>query len=283
MTQPDSTAAIRLLGGLLEARTGQQLSAGRQWRIETALRPLARKLGLPDIDALVGRLVSSNDDALASQVVDALLNNESSFFRDPGVFDLLNAGGFDRLRELRRPTKRLRIWSAGCSTGQEAYSLAIMMREDLARWAGWTIEIAGTDVSAGVVKRARTGRYSQFEIQRGLPVRTMLRWFQQDGDEWVISNALRGTVRFATHSLLQPAPGRFDLILCRNVMMYFGAAVRSSVFDRLADALDPGGILMLGAGETVIGQTKRFRADPGLRGLYVSPAPGANAADRRAA
>jgi chemotaxis protein methyltransferase CheR len=282
MSVASSESALRVLGGLLEARTGQQLVAGRMWRIETALRPIARELGLDGMDALVGRIVGARDKALTTRVVEALLNNESSFFRDPGVFDLLNGAGLDRLREARRDSRRLRIWSAGCSTGQEPYSIAMMLREGDARWAGWTFEIVGTDVSANAVTRAKAGRYSQFEIQRGLPVRTMLRWFTQRDDDWTIDGTLRRMVHFSEHSLLNPAPGRFDVILCRNVMMYFGAPTRAAVFSRLADALDPNGLLMLGAGETVIGQTPLFFADPKLRGLY-SAALDNHRLDRRAA
>jgi chemotaxis protein methyltransferase CheR len=265
----DQSSAIRVLGGLLEARTGQQLVAGRQWRIETALKPVARSLGLDGVDSLVAKLVSAKEEALATHVVEALLNNETSFFRDPGVFDLLNSTAFDRLRIARRDTKRLRIWSAGCSTGQEPYSLAIQFCEAEARWSGWSLDISATDVSEAAVMRARRGRYSQFEIQRGLPARTMLRWFEQNGEDWVIDNRLRRMVRFATHSLITPPPGQFDVILCRNVLMYFAPATRRTVFERLREALAPDGILMLGAGETVIGQTTRFAADPVLRGLYA--------------
>lgn len=265
------SAALRVLGGLLEARTGQQLIAGRQWRIETALKPVARELGLDGVDALVAKLLKGKEDALATQVVEALLNNETSFFRDPGVFDLLNSTAFDRLRTARRNIKRLRIWSAGCSTGQEAYSLAMLLCESEARWAGWSLDLSATDVSETAVARARRGRYSQFEIQRGLPVRTMLRWFEQQGEDWVVDNRLRRMIRFATHSLTTPPPGQYDVILCRNVLMYFAPPVRRAVFERLHEALAPDGVLMLGAGETVIGQTTRFAADPDLRGLYRAP------------
>jgi chemotaxis protein methyltransferase CheR len=267
---PNQSSAIRVLGGLLEARTGQQLVAGRQWRIETALKPVARELGLDGVDTIVAKLLKGNEDALATRVVEALLNNETSFFRDPGVFELLNSTAFDRLRAARRSAKRLRIWSAGCSTGQEPYSIAMQMCEAEARWAGWSIDISATDVSEAAVARARRGAYTQFEIQRGLPVRAMLRWFEQVGDEWVVDNRLRRMIRFATHSLITPPPGQYDVILCRNVLMYFAPTVRRAVFERLQEALAPDGVLMLGAGETVIGQTTHFAADPGLRGLYAT-------------
>jgi chemotaxis protein methyltransferase CheR len=262
-------ATVRILGGLLEARTGQQLVAGRQWRLETALKPLARELGLEGIDALVARLVSAKDEQLATRVVEALLNNETSFFRDPSVYDLLGGAALERLRSARADSRNLRIWSAGCSTGQEAYSLAMMLRDAEAHWARWSVDLAATDVSDVALARARRGRYSQFEIQRGLPVRTMLQWFQQDGDEWVVDARLRRMIRFSSHSLLDPPPGQFDVILCRNVLMYFAPTVRRAVFDRLHQALAPDGVLMLGAGETVIGQTTKFTADTKLRGLYL--------------
>lgn len=275
-------AAIRILGGLLEARTGQQLVAGRQWRVETALKPLARDLGLEGIDALVARLVSAKEDQLATRVVEALLNNETSFFRDPSIYSLLGGAALDRIRKARGDSRKLRIWSAGCSTGQEVYSVAMMIRDAEAHWARWTIDLVATDVSDVAVQRGRRGRYSQFEIQRGLPVRTMLRWFQQDGEEWVVDARLRRMVRFSAHSLLDPPPGQFDAILCRNVMMYFAPAMRRAVFDRLHQALAPDGILVLGAGETVIGQTTKFAADTSLRGLYL-PQPARISAERRVA
>ncbi len=271
MTAPDSnTAATRILSALLEARTGQQLSPARSWRIEASLKPLLRELGQASLDPLVGLLSSGKEDKLAGRVVEALLNNETSFFRDATVFDQLDRDAFEALRTARATTRRLRIWSAACSTGQEAYSLAIMLRDAGPRWAGWTFDILATDASASAVARARKGRYSRFEIQRGLPVRTMLRWFRETGEDWVADPLLARDIRFASHDIRQPAPGRFDLILCRNVLMYFAVPLRTQVLDRMADALDPGGILMLGAGETVIGQTERFASHPEMRGLYVA-------------
>lgn len=264
-------ASIRMLAGLLEARTGQQLLTSRIWRIETSLKPLLRERGFSDVDALAVEMVSGRDPALADQVVDALLNNETFFFRDHAVFQLLNGPALDLLHGARSRQKRLRIWSAGCSTGQEVLSLAIMFAEDRVRWAGWTIDILGTDVSFDAINRAEQGVYSQFEIQRGLPVRQMIHWFDQAGEIWAAKRELKRMVRFRRHNLLDvpaPQPGRFDLILCRNVLLYFPSAARSVAFDRLAQAIEPDGVLMLGAGETVIGQTDKFVTEAGLRGLY---------------
>lgn len=269
-TPESSGAATRILTALVEARTGQQLSPARSWRIEASLKPILRELGLPTLDPLVARLSSGCDKVLAGKVVEALLNNETSFFRDATAFDQLERDALELLRQNRATSRRLRIWSAACSTGQEAYSLAMMLRDAGPRWAGWTFDILATDASSSAVARGRTGRYTRFEIQRGLPVRTMLRWFRETGEDWVADPLLARDIRFATHDIREAAPGRFDLILCRNVLMYFAVPLRTLVLDRLGDALDPGGILMLGAGETVIGQTERFASHPAMRGLYVA-------------
>jgi len=266
----ETTAATRILSALLESRTGQQLSPARCSRLEASLKPLMRELGVTSLDPLVTRLASGTEAALAGQVVEALLNNETSFFRDTAAFDQLERDALEKLRAARATARRLRIWSAACSTGQEAYSIAMMLRDGGPRWAGWRFEILATDASASALARAKLGRYSRFEIQRGLPVRTMLRWFREDGEDWVVDPTLARDLRFAKHDLRQAPPGKFDLILCRNVLMYFAMPLRTQVLDNLANALDPGGILMLGAGETVIGQSVRFASDPAMRGLYVA-------------
>jgi len=270
-----SDSSSRILAGLLEARTGQQLTMSRRWRIETALAALLRERSIPTLDELITILVMGREPSLATQVVEALLNNETYFFRDRTPFDLIAKATLPKLVQ-RRQTKRLRIWSAGCSTGQEAYSLAMLFAEDPVRWAGWTIDILGTDVSESAVRRAREGVYSQFEVQRGLGVTQMIRWFEETDDGWRAVEPLRRMVRFQVQNLLEPAPhpGQFDIVLCRNVLLYLNAERRAQVFDRIADAVAPDGSLMLGAGETVIGQTKRFWADPDSRGLYRPLEPG---------
>jgi len=262
-----SRSSAATFAAILEAHTGQQLGSSRHWRIEMALAPLMRLRKLASLDHLADALSQGRDPALAEAVSDALLNNETFFYREPAAFDLLGEAML-AMREARAE-RRLAIWCAGCSTGQEAYSLAMRFAED-ARWEGWTIDILGTDVSRVVIAQARSGLYSQFEIQRGLPVRAMMRWFDSEGDRWRASAALRGRVRFACHNLLDvpPAPSRCDVILCRNVLLYFAEARRTAVFERLAGAIAPDGILMLGAGETALRQTDRFQPDGVHRGLY---------------
>ena len=266
---PSGAAAV--LAALLEARTGQQIAASRAWRIDTALRPLFAAAGVETVDALVAQLVSKRDPTLGDRIVDALLNQETSFFRDAGVIEgaaaaIAEAGAV-------RPGARLRIWSAGCATGQEALSLAIHFAEH----GGVLPELIATDVSEGALVRARAGRYSQFEIQRGLPVRRMMRWFDSVGGDWVAKPELVRSVSFRRHNLVADAPpaGRFDAILCRNVLFYLAPALRARVLDRLAGALRPHGLLVLGAGETVIGQSELFRPSRRFRGLYEFVPPSA--------
>ncbi len=279
-----SDSSSRILAGLLEARTGQQLTMNRRWRLETALAHLLRERGIKSIDELITILVMGKEPNLANRVVEALLNNETYFFRDRSPFDLLARSALPALGQRNTASRRIRIWSAGCSTGQEVYSLAMMFAEDPLKWAGWTIDIIGTDVSGAAVDRARCGTYSQFEVQRGLAITQMIKWFEETPDGWRASEKLRRMVRFQVHNLLEapPHPGQFDILLCRNVLLYLNAETRERAFDRLASAMAPAGWLMLGAGETVIGQTRKLVADKDARGLYVL-ATNAEQADRRVA
>ncbi|MDQ4087760.1 MAG: protein-glutamate O-methyltransferase CheR [Pseudomonadota bacterium] len=265
-----SDSSSRILAGLLEAKTGQQLTMSRRWRIETALSGLLRERGIATLDELITRLVMGTEPGLSNEVVEALLNNETYFFRDRAPFDLLSATALPALARRRGSERRIRIWSAGCSTGQEAYSLAMLFAERPAQWEGWTIDILGTDVSGCVIERARAGVYSQFEVQRGLGINQTIRWFEECEDGWRIVEPLRRMVRFQVHNVLEqpPHPGGFDIILCRNVLLYLSPDKRAQAFERLASSMSSEGWLMLGAGETVIGQSSRLRSDADARGLY---------------
>ena len=261
----------RVLASMLEARTGQQLSLSRRWRIDTALASIIREHGFSSMDELVSKVMSGQAPALTDQVVEALLNNETYFFRDKLPFDLLFGGPLKRLEKARSGERRLSVWCAGCSTGQEAYSLAMSFAEEKARWQGWKIDIVGTDLSRSAIDRARAGSYSQFEVQRGLPVVQMIRWFEEDKGAWLVSRQLKDMVRFEVRNMNEPPPhpGKFDIILCRNILLYFTPEMRRQAFNRLAEAVAQDGTLMLGAGETVLGQTDRFMSDPEHRGLYI--------------
>jgi chemotaxis protein methyltransferase CheR len=277
-----SDSSSRILAGLLEARTGQQLTMSRRWRIETALSALLRERGISTLDELITILVMGKEPSLSQRVVEALLNNETYFFRDRAPFDVLQRHALPELAKARGKSKRLRIWSAGCSTGQEVYSLAMLFAEQPDEWRGWTIDILGTDVSTSCIDRARAGSYSQFEVQRGLGINQMIKWFEETADGWRAVEPLRKPVRFQVHNLLEPAPhpGDFDIVLCRNVLLYLSPEKKTLAFERIAGAMATDGWLMLGAGETVIGQTGKLGSDINARGLYRLVGDGSNVEKR---
>lgn len=273
-----SEASYQIIADLLAARTGQQLTENRKWRLNSALSGIFRIHGISNIDQLVcllgnepGHAQSAN---LANEIVEALLNNETYFFRDKPTFDQLPNHILPELKERRARSRRLSIWCAGCSTGQEAHSLAMIFEGQKEFWAGWTIEILGTDISEKAITAARQGLYTQFEVQRGLGVTEMLNHFDDLPEGWKLRDQTRRWSRFERHNLLGPLPGRapFDLILCRNVLLYFDAEKRALVFDRLSSALATDGYIMLGAGETISPVTDAFKPTP-MRASIFEPRP----------
>jgi len=275
---PDDIA-IGIIAGLLEARTGQKLTEDRRWRIAPALAGLFRERGISSNQDLVVLLTQPDESSLAQEVVEALLNNETYFFRDRQIFDYLVGPVLAEMASKRQAERKLSIWCVGCSTGQEPLSIAMTFLEQQARWDGWTIEILGTDVSEGTVDFARKATYSNFQIQRGLGVGQMLGFFTETPQGWRANDKLRQAVRYEVHNVLHPAPypGQFDLILCRNVLLYFDSQVRSRAFSRLSDALARDGKLLLGGGETVLEKGGYFRPCEERFALYEPLPP-----DRRA-
>jgi len=266
---PDDIA-IGIIAGLLEARTGQKLTDDRRWRIAPALAGLFRERGISSNQDLVVLLTQPDESSLAQEVVEALLNNETYFFRDRQIFDYLCGAVLADLAAKRHAERKLSIWCVGCSTGQETLSVAMTFLEQHPRWDGWTIEILGTDVSAGTVDFARKATYSNFQIQRGLGVGQMLGFFTETPEGWRANERLRQMVRYEVHNVLHPAPypGQFDLILCRNVLLYFDSQVRSRAFARLSEALTRDGKLLLGGGETVLEKGGYFRPSEERFALY---------------
>lgn len=267
-----SPTAIRALTALLEQRTGQKIADTRRWRIGTALTGVIRKHDMQSLDQLAMALARPGSTALATEVVEALVNNETYFFRDRAVFDTISKEILPELARRREGTRRLTIWSAGCSTGQETLSLAMIFAEQQARWQGWTIDILGTDVSPRAIAIARKAVYPQFQIQRGLGITQMLASFDEVEDGWMVRPELRRMVSYAVHNILDPRPThtQFDLILCRNVLLYFDRDTRNRAFDRLAEALAPDGSVLLGGGETVVGQNGHLvpcKGQPGFLNL----------------
>lgn len=270
MTDAGSSKSHVKLANILARETGQQLLANRHWRVEMALKPILRKHSIPDIDVLASILESDGDADLLKECVESMINNETCFFRDQANFALLTGPVMDSVRASRQQTQRLRIWSSACSTGQEPYSIAMSILENAEKWRGWNIQILATDISHGALSKARKARFSQFEIQRGLPVMLMLKYFDQIDGDWHAKPEVRKMVTFAQHNQLDSAKhmGQFDLILCRNMLMYLCEGKRRDVLEILATSLAKDGLLMLGAAETVIGQTDKFEASREFRGFY---------------
>jgi chemotaxis protein methyltransferase CheR len=253
---------------LLRERSGLDLSADKQYLVESRLIPLARRAGLPGIAELVAK-VKFGSDGLTSEVVEAMTTNETFFFRDKIPFDHLRETILPALLQARSSRRSLRIWSAACSTGQEPYSIAMCLKE-FAALSGWRIEIVATDLSQGVLEKARSGIFSQFEVQRGLPIQMLVKHFTQVGELWQLNANIRAMVQHRQLNLLQDFShlGTFDVVFCRNVLIYFDQDTKAGIFERVAKVLEPDGVLVLGAAESVVGISDAFRPYPERRGLY---------------
>lgn len=255
---------------LLQRRSGLFLSTEKRYLVESRLGMLCRRRGIAGITALVVQLRSSPASELEAAVIEAMTTNETLFFRDRTPFDLFRDVVLPEKLAANAESRTLRIWCAAVSTGQEAYSLAMLLDEAADRLVGWTIEILGTDISVEVLDRARQGLYSQFEVQRGLPIQLLLKHFRQEGDKWRLSERIRDMVTLRQHNLLEPNHqlGQFDIIFCRNVLIYFDVPTKARVMAALAERLARNGAFILGAAETVIGITTTLVPDPQHRGLY---------------
>jgi len=259
---------------LLKERSGLMLAPEKQYLIESRLMPLARRSGCADLSNFARRLREPDAEPLRAEVAEAMTINESFFFRDKIPFDRFRDTVLPAMLSARAKSKRLRIWCAAASTGQEPYSLAMILKGVQERFVDWRIEILATDISSEVLERARVGVYSQFEVQRGLPIQMLMQHFEQVGDQWRISESIRTMVQFRQMNLLADFSmlGTFDVIFCRNVLIYFDHATKVSVLERINRQLTPDGYLLMGAAETVVGLTEIFVPLAERRGLYV-PAP----------
>jgi chemotaxis protein methyltransferase CheR len=257
------------VAALVRRRAGIVLTEDKSYLLETRLGPVLARFGLATLGALGEKLRALPGEALERAVVEALTTHESSFFRDGRPFDHLR-GALPALLAGKAPGERLRIWSAACSTGQEAYSIAMIAIELLGAAARQRVEIIGTDISGEIVARAREGTFTQFEVQRGLPIRALMTHFTQEAGRWRVKPELAALTRFEERNLLGDVQGlgRFDVIFCRNVLIYFDAPTKTRVLDMLSRQLAPNGVLYLGAAETVIGLTDRLLPVPGERGVY---------------
>jgi chemotaxis protein methyltransferase CheR len=253
---------------LLKERSGLDLSSDKQYLVESRLIPLARRVGLPGITELVQK-IKAGAEPLTSEVVEAMTTNETFFFRDKIPFDHLRQAILPVLVQARASRRALRIWCAASSTGQEPYSIAMCVKE-FASLSGWRVEIVATDLSQAVLEKSKAGIFSQFEVQRGLPIQMLVKYFTQAGELWQLNADIRAMVQHRQLNLLQDFShlGTFDVIFCRNVLIYFDQDTKVSIFNRLARMLEADGVLALGAAESVVGITDAFKPYPERRGLY---------------
>jgi chemotaxis protein methyltransferase CheR len=254
---------------LLKDRSGLDLSSDKQYLVESRLIPLARRVGLAGIAELVAKM-KGGSDALTTEVAEAMTTNETFFFRDKIPFDHLRETVLPELLRLRVNRRSLRIWCAASSTGQEPYSIAMCLKEFASTLVGWRVEIVATDLSQGVLDKSRAGIFSQFEVQRGLPIQMLVKHFTQIGELWQLNADIRAMVQHRQLNLMQDFShlGMFDVIFCRNVLIYFDQDTKVSIFDRLAKVIESDGVLALGAAETVVGISDAFKPYPERRGLY---------------
>jgi Methylase of chemotaxis methyl-accepting proteins len=266
MNEPD----FEYLRTFLKVRSGLALPQEKRYLVESRLATICRSFGVADLTELVKAIRGGRNLTLENAVIEAMTTNETFFFRDKGPFDLFKDVLLPRYLNARSNVRHLRIWCAAASTGQEPYSLAMLLEEAAPRLIGWKVDILATDISNDVLAKARAGLYNQFEVQRGLPIQLLLKHFTQVGDQWQISSKMRAKVDFQQLNLIKDFRhfGTFDIIYCRNVLIYFDTPTKGDVLKRLSNVMAPDGSLILGAAETVLGLTDAFLPDATHRGLY---------------
>ncbi|TCS61674.1 CheR family methyltransferase [Varunaivibrio sulfuroxidans] len=264
-------ADFDFISTLLKGRSGLVLTPDKSYLLESRLMPVARKNSLSSLEELVSAIRTRKDEALIVQVTEAMTTNESFFFRDIKPFDLLRDVVLPPFLESRASRKSLRVWCAAASSGQEPYSIAIVLKELGARLANWKIDIVGTDISHDILNKAKDGLYTQFEVQRGLPIQLLLKYFEKKDESWQIKPELRKMITYKYFNLLEdPAGlGKFDIVFCRNVLIYFDAPTKTKVLDSIARLMPKDGMLFLGGAETVLGVSDKFKPLAGQRGVYT--------------
>ncbi|MBF0373027.1 MAG: protein-glutamate O-methyltransferase CheR [Alphaproteobacteria bacterium] len=265
--QPEN---LDFIAKFLKDRSGLVVTADKGYLLDSRLTPLARKRAIKDVDSLVQQLRTGRDAELERAVVEAMTTNESFFFRDGKPFDQFRDNVLPALMQARATRKSFRIWCAAASSGQEPYTIAMILKEQAAKLAGWKVEIVGTDISHDILDRAKKGVYSQFEVQRGLPIQMLVKYFKKKDELWQIDDSLRAMVDYRHHNLLQDLKslGKFDVVFCRNVLIYFDQPTKTRVLDGIAAQMPADGWLYLGGAETVLGLTERFKPVATQRGVY---------------
>ena len=258
------------ISALLKERSGLVLTKEKTYLLESRLMPVARKSGLKGLDELVNAVRRTKPEPLIRDITDAMTTNESFFFRDTKPFDLFRDHTLKHLLAARTDKKAFRVWCAAASTGQEPYSLAMILKEQAAKLTGWKTEIIGTDLSHEVLARAKSGLYSQFEVQRGLPIQLLIKYFEKKEDQWQVKADIRGMVQYKELNLLHDLKslGTFDVVFCRNVLIYFDQQTKGGILENIAKIMTDDGVLYLGGAETVLGISDKFKPLAGQRGVY---------------
>jgi chemotaxis protein methyltransferase CheR len=265
--KPDN---FQFMATLAKERSGLVLNEDKVYLLDSRLMPLARRKNIETLDEFVEMLRRDKDFNDINNAVEALTTNETLFFRDTQPFDVFREIVMPNILETRTTQKKFRIWSAASSSGQEPYSLVMLLNEMKSRMLGWKYEIVGTDLSMEILEKAQQALYTQFEVQRGLPVDMMLKYFEADGAKWRFKEPYRTEVSFKKANLLenQHSLGIFDIVFCRNVLIYFDHETKGRVLDMIADMMPADGKLFLGGAETVLGLTEKFTPFEGVKGLY---------------
>lgn len=264
------TEDFELLRGVVKSRSGLTLSPDKAYLLENRLMAVARKWGMDDIDGLATTVRGEPGEELLREITEAMTTNETLFFRDNSPFEQLQKVVFPRLMANRQSTRHIRIWSAGCSSGQEPYSISMVLKELGPILNDWRIDILATDISRAMLEKARSGLYTQFEVQRGLPIAMLMKYFKQSGDKWEMDPAIRAMVKFEEFNLLDDPTrlGQFDIVFCRNVLIYLDQPTKTKVLEGIFRLMLPDSVLYMGGAETVMGVTEKFHPVNEYRGMY---------------
>ena len=261
---------FEFLSTMVKRESGLILTEDKSYLLESRLMPLARKRELGGLEDLVQLCKKGTDSSLVKDITEAMTTNESFFFRDIKPFDIFRDATLPFFLDRRSTQRSVRIWCAAASSGQEPYSIGMLIREEAAKLAGWRTEIVGTDISREILEKAKSGLYSQFEVQRGLPIQMLLKYFVKQDDMWQADAALRAMVTYKEYNLLTDLSplGKFDIVFCRNVLIYFDQDTKGKVLEQISRLMADDGVLFLGGAETVLGVSDKFKPISGFRGVY---------------
>ena len=264
-------ADFELYKSLLYDKSGLVITPDKSYLLDSRLTPIAKKWNYPTLDMMTLQLRAIPDPKLVKDIVEAMTTNETSFFRDTKPFTLFQETILPHMIEKRATKKTIRIWCAASSSGQEPYSLSMILKDKEAQLKGWRFEIVATDLSEDILAQARKATYSQFEVQRGLPIQYLMKYFTQVGEAWQLKDEIKNMVKFSTFNLLEEMNrmGQFDIIFCRNVLIYFDEKTKAGILGKMEKQLEKDGFLLLGGAETVLGITDKFVPMPEKRGLYI--------------